>query len=149
MTAPEKLTKEELKIGRIKVGPPRPKVRVGCKTNPYPHSDEEWLQYCSSCPLKDEKLIEKAFDQKCDSIRLATRAISIWTANRSSIPNTLPQSSKKFLDKMNNVEFNGDIDDYARKLNNLTTNTISEDEALEIAKAGQGKLLCNIKVVGT
>ena len=122
---------------------PRPIIRIGCITHSF---GREWQQYCSVCPLKEEPMTKEAFEAKCEGLREQTNATDIWNVARSSIPVRLKSESRQFLNEMKKIKFTGDMGDYAKKLNDLTTKNISEDEALELAKTGDGKLVCDIEV---
>lgn len=125
--------------------PRKPRVRIGCTTKPFPHSDREWTQYCASCPLMEENLTKEAFKSKCESIRYETNAESVWNFIRAEIPTNLGTESREFLDKINGIDATDDIEEYARKLNDLTEKKIPEEEAFELVKAGGGKMVCDTK----
>jgi len=95
----------------------------------------------------EEKLTQEQFEAKCKDIREDMNAESVWNSIRSEIPMALEKESTEFIKELRKLKGIDNIDEYAQHLYDLTASNISEDEALELTLAGEGKMVCDVKKV--
>ena len=109
----------------------KPKIIVGCEF--VNELNDTIDQHCTNCKVRAQYSDDRVFAQKCESMRCVLGAKPIYDTNgvrRISV------ESKEFQKQMKEIEFDGDIYSFAKKLHELLEPEITEAEAVKLEKSG-------------